>query len=603
MTTGYPDCKTHYNPGSDHDDTRTDKRSTARPKERTVKRFVTLLLFLLPLSACTEPPSARTPETPSADARPNIVFMVVEDLSPRLGAYGDPVAATPNIDRLAAEGITYTQVFAAAGVCAPSRAALITGVYQQALGAQHMRTSSFGRERSGPLGTFRTDGFAYESVPPPDVKAFPELLRKNGYYTTNNSKTDYQFGQPFTIWNESGRQADWRNAPPDQPFFAMYSQNLTHESRLFIPAHATATADAPERAREHAERLAALGTRTDPAAVIVPGYLPDTPPVRQEIAQHYDNIRLLDDWVGEQIERLDKAGVLDETIVVFTTDHGDGFPRGKRFLYDSGLHVPFIVRYPDGHNAGMRDDRLISFVDLAPYFLDMTGTETPAFVQGRNVFGDDTLERRYVFAARDRLDEHPDRSRAVRDERYKYIRNDMPDRPLIAPLYFRENLVSMQEIRRLAAEGALPEPLSHYFATPRPREELYDTATDPHELENLAADPAHRDTLVRMRAALDDWLERTGELGRDGERAMALTMWPDGEQPVTAAPVAKLIETDDGRMVTLSSSTPGASVGYRFGGEDGWRLYTGALDIPAGKAIETKAIRYGYAESDVVTVP
>jgi len=568
-----------------------------------VNRSITFPLVILLLSACGEPQRANTPQEPATDTRPNIVFMVVEDLSPRFGAYGDPVAATPNIDRLAAEGITYTQVFTAAGVCAPSRAALITGVHQQALGAQHMRTSSFGRERSGPLGSFRSDGFPYATVPPPDVKAFPELLRANGYYTTNNSKTDYQFGQPFTIWDENGPQADWSHAPPGQPFFAMYSQNLTHESRLFIPDYATATDDAPGRAREHAERLAALDARTDPAAVAVPAFLPDTPLVRREIAQHYDNIGLLDEWVGEQIERLERAGVLDNTIVVFTTDHGDGFPRGKRFIYDSGLHVPLIVRYPDGRKAGMVDDRLVSFVDLAPYFLETTGAEVPPFVQGRNVFDDATPQRRYVFAARDRLDEHPERSRAVRDERYKYLRNEMPDRPLIAPLYFRENLVSMQEIRRLADEGALPERLSHYFATPRPAEELYDTEADPYELENLAADPAHRDTLVRMRAALDEWLERTGEVGRDGERAMALAMWPDGEQPVTAAPVATLAEADGIRTVALSSLTKGASIAYRFRDEDGWRLYTDALRLPQGATIEAKAVRYGYAESDSVTFP
>ena len=562
-----------------------------------------MLLASLLSVACAKPPSHETPRDAAADTRPNIVFFVVEDLSPRLGAYGDPLAETPNIDRIAAEGITYTNVFTSAGVCAPSRAALITGVYQQALGAQHMRTSSFGRERTGPLGTFRTDGFAYEAVPPPDVKAFPELLRANGYYTTNNSKTDYQFGQPFTIWDENGRGADWRNAPAGQPFFAMFSQDLTHESRLFIPAYATATEQGAERAREHAERLALLETRTDPAAVTVPAYLPDTPPVRQEIAQHYDNIRLMDLWVGEQIGLLEEEGVLDETVIVFTTDHGDGFPRAKRFVYDSGLHVPFIVRYPDGRRAGTRDDRLVSFVDIAPYFLQMTGTPSQPFIQGRNVFDDDTPQRRYVYAARDRLDEHPEFSRAVRDERYKYIRNRMPDRPLFATLYFRENLASMQELRRLAAAGSLPERLSHYFATPRVPEELYDTETDPHELTNLATDPTHRETLLRMRSALEDRLRRTGERGLDGERAMVLRMWPDGEQPVTAAPLVTSTDESGGRSVSLSSPSTGASIGYRFSGEEGWRLYTGAVSVPQGTTLEAKAIRYGYAESDSILYP
>ena len=561
-----------------------------------------LLLSVLPIS-CTKAPPHATPGDDAVSARPNIVFIVVEDLGPRLGAYGDLLAETPNIDQLAADGITYTRVFTSAGVCAPSRAALMTGVHQQALGAQHMRTSSFGRERAGPLGTFRTDGFAYEAVPPPDVKAFPELLRANGYYTTNNSKTDYQFGQPFTIWDENGQGADWRNAQAGQPFFAMFSQNLTHESRLFMPAYATATDDAAARARDHAERLTALEKRTDPAAVVVPDYLPDTPLVRQEIAQHYDNIRLMDKWVGEQIDLLEEEGVLDETVVVFTTDHGDGFPRAKRFVYDSGLHVPFIVRYPDGRRSGTRDDRLVSFVDIAPYFLDMTGTPSPPFIQGRNVFDDDSAQRRYIFAARDRLDEHPDFSRAVRDRRYKYIRNRKPERALLAPLYFRENLASMQELRRLAASGSLPERLSHYFSTPRVPEELYDTEADPHELNNLAEDPAHRETLLRMRSALDDWFQRTGELGHEGERAMVLAMWPDGEQPVTAAPLVTSSGKDGKRSVSLSSTTKGASIAYRFSGEQGWRLYTGAVSLPTGATLEAKAIRYGYAESESIHYP
>ncbi len=540
------------------------------------------------------------------DERFNIVFIVAEDLSPRIGAYGDRLARTPHIDRLAAEGILYSRVFTTSGVCAPSRAALITGMHQEAIGAQHMRTSSFGRERATAFGVFSTDGYPYETVPPPHVKAFPEFLRAAGFVTLNNVKTDYQFGAPFSIWDRSGRDVSLDDRVEGKPFFLMLSNAHTHESRLFRPETATMTDGAADRAKQYASRFGPGFAFTDPAKVAVPPYLPDTEDVRRDIARQYDNVHLLDRWVGGVIADLRERNLLDRTIVVLTTDHGDGLPRGKRTLYDSGLHVPFVIRFPDGRGAGERRDALISFVDLAPTLLSIAGIDPPKHLHGRNMLSD-APPRSYVFAARDRLDELPDRSRAVRSEDFKYIRNDVPDRAVLGPLAFRENLASMQSLRTEAARGGLNKAQAALISPDRPAEELYNVIDDPDETVNLAGDPAHDETRALMRAALDAHLERIGDLSVMDERDMVETLfWPGGDQPKTAAPVIAINDSEGGPIVTLESETVGASIGFRICVSDEcdvdavWRLYSTPFVAVHGARIEAKAVRYGFRESEIV---
>ena len=273
-------------------------------------------------------------------ARPNIVLIVAEDLSPRIGAFGDPLASTPNIDALAEAGVRYTNVFTTAGVCAPSRAALITGRHAISIGAQHMRAGS------RPAGS-------YVVVPPPEVKAFPELLRRVGYHTSVDFKLDYQFSGalygsgPFTIWDVEGTDAGWREREPGQPFFAMFALNETHESGVFEPLGSW-----PSSATHlimQVVRAAQLGRppmqlAPSPDALSLPPYYPDTPTVRKDLARHYANIVAMDRRVGEIVAALEEDGLSEETIVVWTTDHGDGLPRAKRELFDSGIHVPMIVR-------------------------------------------------------------------------------------------------------------------------------------------------------------------------------------------------------------------------------------------------------------------
>jgi len=525
----------------------------------------------------------------SDPARPNIIMLVAEDLSPRLGSYDDPAAQTPNINRLASEGIRFTSVFTTAGVCAPSRSALITGMHQQSLGTMHMRTSSY--------GTDMDEGFPYEAVPPPYVKAFPELLRQAGYYTINRAKTDYQFGNPFTIWDENGGRASWLNREPGQPFFAMINFNETHESYTWLP-DGERDGTYKDNVRDRNASIDTLKTvLTDPADVVIPPYYPQTDLVAQNMARQYDNAALVDRLIGDFIDTLEADGLLDNSIVIFTTDHGDGLPRAKRTLYDTGIAVPLIVRFPDGSGAGTVRTDLISFVDLAPTILSMAGSESPAWMQGHSIIGDrGDSPREFVFAAADRLDERPGRIKAARNAGYKYIRNYRPDLPRLPSLDYQNENPIMQQWRAAWQAGELSPVQSAYFRTPSPVEELYDLRNDPYEIDNLADDPAAFDILETMRAAMDRWIDRTGDLSAMPEADMVEAMWPGGTQPETLPPSACLANG----QLHLASATARASIGYRTGESDRWLLYSGPIETEG--AIETKAIRYGYSESTAVRI-
>ncbi len=539
----------------------------------------------------------------SADDRPNILLLVAEDMSPRVRAFGDEVAVTPNIDRLARQGIRYPNTFTTAGVCAPSRAALLTGMHQIAMGGQHMRASSYGRDNP----EAGVDG--YEAVPPPYVKAFAELLRAAGYYTISDGKLDYQIGGPmtggpFTIWDDYGVFADWKDRPKDRPFYAQVNFGVTHESGLF-PAGFTLN---PTRAIMGAMRWFRYGSSTQgvvtPEAVRVPAYYPDTDIVRRTIARQYWNIEIMDKEIGAVLSYLEREGLADSTIVIWTTDHGDGLPRAKRTLYDSGLKVPMVIRWPERFEPadaqpGTIDNRLVSFIDLSSTILSLAGVEPPLWMHGRVFAGDQRApERRYVYASRDRIDSIRDRARAVRDNRFKYIRNYHPDTPGAQKLAFRDNLEMMGELWELHESSKLEGATALWFEATRPREELYDTVEDPDEVKNLATDPAYAATLARMRGASDEWLTHVEDWSEAPEAEMVQRFWPNWQQPTTAAPTIK----SENSRVTIECPTDGASIGYRINGAGAvsdWNLYTGPFKAKAGAKITAKAIRYGWAESEV----
>ena len=523
----------------------------------------------------------------AAPAPVNVLWITCEDLSPRLGSYGDPLARTPHLDRLAAEGTRYTRAFGVYGVCSPNRFTLITGTYPTGAGAGPMRTMS----RTSALADVTDPALraipTWEATPPPEVTCFPELLRAQGYYCTNNSKEDYQFKAPVTVWDESSKTAHWRNRPghgtPDAaPFFAVFNSTTTHESKI------------------HKRTSPAL---TDRAAVVVPPFLPDTPAVREDIARQYDNLAALDGEVGDLLAELEADGLRESTVVMFFSDHGDGLPRHKRWVYDSGLQVPMIVRFPLGHAdrgaPGEINDRLVSFVDFAPTVLNLAGIEPPAWMPGPAFLGEFEGEpREFIFAARDRMDPAPETIRAARGPRFKYVRNLRPDLPYWGNVPYRDRAASAAEITRRIDAGGLGDDQWQLSGTSKPAEELYDTAKDPHEIRNLADDPRYAATLVEMRAAVTDWMERTDDYGtKDGAELIA-TLWPNGKQPRTARPL--VVEVDG--TVAISSETEGASIGYQLPGDEAWRVYTGPFDAPPGGTITAVAHRIGWKPSQRATL-
>lgn len=515
--------------------------------------------------------------------RPNILCLVCEDISPYIGCYGDRNALTPNIDRLAREGVRFTNVFSVAGVCAPSRNALITGMYPTSIGGNNMRTNNKRKVMNVPDSLQIPP---YECTPPPKVKCYTEYLRAAGYFCTNNEKTDYQFTPPLTAWDENGRTAHWRNRPEGMPFLSIFNFMRSHESQV--------------KGWEH-EPLA-----VHPDSVDVPPYFPDTEIIRRDIARVYTNNTIMDMEVGMVLAQLEKDGLLDSTIIIFYSDHGGPLPRGKREIYDSGLKVPFIIRFPNKEFAGQVVNDLVSFVDIPPTLLSLAGIAVPAHMQGQAFWGEQkTAPRRYVFAARDRMDEWFDCRRSVRDHRYRYVRNYRPDLPAYMDLEFRKQLNTMQELLRLRDQGKLNEDQMYYFRMTKAAEELYDLSADPFELHNLAADPALDTVLVRMRSAMDQWLERIDDKGvkYKTEKGLCLSMWPDGTQPQTQTPKIKR----KGKSIILSCATEGASLAYQIDGEglsgnpSHWHLYTAPIPVAKNQVVTAKAFRLGYAPSEATS--
>ena len=447
-------------------------------------------LGLLVSLFCALAPAAR--EAIAADAaRPNILWITLEDISPHVGCYGDKYARTPNMDALAARGVRYTNAFATIGVCAPSRSTMITGVYAPALGTHHMRCQ-------GDL--------------PEGVPCFPQYLREAGYYCTNNVKTDYNFKPPREAWDESSKDAHYKNRAKDQPFFAVFNLTTCHESQIRLGE------------AEYQRRMSTLdpADKHDPAKAELPPYHPDTPEVRKDWARYADAITFTDRRIGELLQELEEAGLADDTIVFVFSDHGAGMPRSKRWLYDTSLKVPFIVHVPEKYKdlapakAGGTVDQMISLIDVGPTILSLVGIEPPKHMQGSAFLGKYAgPPRKFIYGFRDRMDERTDMIRAVRDDRFKYIRNYYPQRPYFHEqwLSYANQMPTLRVWQDLSKAGKLSGPQAIFMGPDKPTEELYDTQADPFEINNLAGSPEHRETLDRLRKELDRWQAEIIDLG------------------------------------------------------------------------------------------
>ncbi len=437
-----------------------------------------------------------------SENRPNILWLTSEDNGPQLGCYGDAYADTPHIDRLAAKGVIYTNAWSTAPVCAPARTTIISGVYPPCTGSEHMRSMTS-------LPAF--------------MKMSPCYLREAGYYCTNNSKEDYNLEKTGTVWDESSAKAHWRNRQPGQPFFAIFNFITTHESQI--------------RKRPHTPVH-------DPAKVRIPAYHPDTPEVRQDWAQYYDKITEMDAQVGNVLKELEEDGLAGNTIVFYYGDHGAGMPRSKRWLYNSGLHVPLVVHIPEkyknlmphDYQSGGKSDRLVGFIDLAPTLLSLAGILPPDSMQGHAFLGKYAAPGpEYAFGFRGRMDERYDLLRTVRDKRYQYIRNYMPHLIYGQHLNYMFETPTTQVWKRLYDEGKLKPPQTFFWET-KPSEELYDLENDPDAVNNLADSPDHRKILDKLQKELREWELRIRDVGflPEGEihsRSQGSTPYEMGHDP------------------------------------------------------------------------
>jgi len=485
--------------------------STSKSSRRDFLKAVGFCASGFAVSGCVGPTKQKTSE--ASREQPNILWITCEDISPYLGCYGDSNAITPNMDKLAGESVLYTRAFATAPVCAPSRSCLITGVYATSMGTQHLRS---------------------EVQLPKQIRCFPEYLRSAGYYCSNNYKKDYNFTD-INVWDESSNEAHWRKRRDGQPFFSVFNFTSTHQGQINgSDEQFFATYSSKLKPEE----------RHDERKIPLPPYYPDTEFVRKIWARYYNLITFMDKQVGDLLSQLQADGLADSTIVFFFSDHGMGIPRFKRTLYDSGLHVPLIIHFPERYRnfspvkAGGKIDRLVSFVDFAPTVLGLAGLPVQDFMQGGAFLGAKAEPpREYIYGASSRVDEAYEFSRCVRDKRYKYIRNYLPNLPYIQPSEYPDRAEIMKELRRVVAEGKLSEVQKSFWAPTRPTEELYDTLADPHEIDNLAERPRHRKILERLRKVHREWMLQTHDTGLLPEAEMHIRA--EGSTPYEIAQNAR----------------------------------------------------------------
>ena len=445
--------------------------------------MASLSMATIPLAACRGLARAEPP-----DPRPNILWILAEDASPHIGCYGEKSIKTPHLDTLASEGVRFENAFVTCPVCSPARSALVTGLYQTTLGAHNHRSQhDSGKGGTGPeyFDSFRL---------PDTVPMISDIFARAGYHTTNGKyksgetkltpgKTDYNFINPMPPYHG----ADWKDCPPNRPFFSQIQlgggksrgDHSTHNSREFQ----------------------------------LPPYYPDHAVIREDWQTYLNSWLKQDREVGEIVKALKDAGKLDNTVIFFLTDHGISHMRGKQFLYEEGIRVPLIVRFPDGRLADTVRKDLTVHIDLAPTSLALAGIKVPKHFQGHDLFSQELVARDFIVAARDRCDETIEIMRCVRTPQYKYIRNFLSFRPHAQPNQYKDGKKISRTMRQLYREGRLNELQARLFNPTRPTEELYDLRADPHETRNLATDPEYATTLTNLRHTLYTWMVDTKDLG------------------------------------------------------------------------------------------
>ncbi|RZS96535.1 sulfatase-like hydrolase/transferase [Cecembia calidifontis] len=436
-------------------------------------------------------------------AKPNIVWFVSEDNAPYLGVYGNPYVHTPNLDKFAASSVLYENAFSNAPVCAPSRSGIITGVLPVSMGTQHMRSE------------VKIDD---------QIRFFTSLLQENGYYTTLRRKRDYNIVRDDLSWDDD----DWwdkedalNGRKENQPFFLFYNTFMTHEDKLH----------GPQKIEEYFQAtFSRLGKRAvdslrqtihviDPDKISVPEYLPDIPEVRKDLAHYYQCMEMMDLEFKLFLDYLKSIGELENTIVIYASDHGGVMGRSKRFAFETGLKVPLMIRFPEKYQhmapypSGSRVSDLVTFLDLTPSILSMAGVPVPEFMQGSPLFVKENQEpNEFVFGFRDRMDEAYDQVRIVRNKKYRYIQSYMPQRIYGQHIDYLWKAPHVPAWENLNAEG-LTDNITGQFWKPKPSESLYDVENDPFETKNLASDPRYASVVEEMRYLTMEYLKSIGDLG------------------------------------------------------------------------------------------
>lgn len=480
----------------------------------------------------------------SAD-KPNILWLTSEDHGPHMGCYGDTFATTPNVDALAAKGMLFKHAWSNAPVCAAARTTIIAGMYSPSTGGEHMRSM----------------------VPmPKGTKMYPQFLREAGYYCTNCSKEDYNLQKPDGVWDESSGKGHWKNRKEGQPFFAIFNEQCSHESKIRVRPHTAVH---------------------DPAKVRVPAYHPDTPEVRQDWAQYYDIVTEADASAGKRLKELADAGLADDTIVFYYADHGSGMPRNKRWPCNSGLQVPMVVYFPPKwqhlapkeYAPGAKSDRLVSFVDLAPTLLSIIGVQPPEWMQGHAFAGKFQSEPQpFVYGFRGRMDERYDCVRSVTDGRFVYLRNYMPHLSQGQHVNYQFETPTTAVWRKLFDEGKLTPEQSIFWKEPKDAEELYDLQSDADEVHNLAASPDHAATLAKMRKAQEELALKIRDAG----------MIPEGEMHHRSEGTTPYDMAHDDKLYPLARILKSA-------GEASSMKPDAIADLKAGFGDNDNAIRYWSA--------
>ena len=426
--------------------------------------------------------------------KPNIVWLVAEDQSQYFFPfYGDNSATLPNISQLLENGIVYDGMNSPYPVCAPARSAIITGMYPNSIGTGNMRAYHYNR-------TVRTDnesilGFPYYSSKLAEqIKPFTQILRENGYYTTNNSKMDYNFKLREDAWDESSKEASWEKRKKDQPFFSVFNFGVTHESQIWL--------------RDKQE------LKVDPNDLSVPPFFPNDSLTRHALAVNYSNLVEMDKQMGEIIDKLKDQGLYENTYIFFYSDHGGPFPRHKRAIYDTGSKVPLVIKFPKRIKVKeKRNYDFLNFIDFAPTILSIVGLEIPKVYQGIAFLGSKKSKnkRNYSYSASDRFDEVIDRIRAVKTKKYKYIRNYDTNKPHALNNYYRTQMALMRHLTALNESNLLSAEQKLWFNVPKNLEEFYDLENDPFELNNLIGEKKYSKEIENLRIQLDNWIDQIND--------------------------------------------------------------------------------------------